>query len=252
MIALSSDSEPGSETPHGNDRDFRCLRQVPRFHHAPEPNDGTGPPFSPRIARNSTVRRLAPPRLLPTHTPALGSQASRASTTLNEDFPPLTTRQLVDTITSAALAAVNQHLANIGVLLQTTLNSQPPAPSLARKTPDPPILVQTSAPAPAPHSMYSIDNETRYLQDDRLPHPSSTPSPPGFDHVFTTKEQAEYRTLDIRRVPRVQPLHFSPHTDRTAATQLLVHSMRDALSGIFYVADPSDSVTMKSPIWIPG
>ena len=28
--------------------------------------------------------------------------------------------------------------------------------------------------------------------------------------------------------------------------------MRDALSGIFYVADPSGSVTMRSPIWVPG
>ena len=38
----------------------------------------------------------------------------------------------------------------------------------------------------------------------------------------------------------------------TAATQLLVHSMRDALSGIFHVADPSGSVTMRSPVWVPG
>ena len=64
--------------------------------------------------------------------------------------------------------------------------------------------------------------------------------------------QAEYRTLDTRRVPRIQPLQFSPHTDRTAATQLLVHSVRDALSGIFDVADPSGSVTMKSPTWVSG
>ena len=78
------------------------------------------------------------------------------------------------------------------------------------------------------------------------------PPPPGFDNVYTTKMQAEYRTLDTRRVPRVQPLQFSPHTDRTAATQLLVHSMSDALYGIFYVADPSGSVTLRSPIWVPG
>ena len=155
------------------------------------------------------------------------------------------THQLVDTITSTALAAVNQLLANIGLLPQTTLNSQPPAPSLARTIPDPPILVQTSAPAPAPapHSMHYINNDARYLQDDKLPHPSSTPSPPGFDQVFTTKVQAEYRTLDICRVPIVQALQFSPHTDKTAATQLLVHSIRDALSRIFDVADPSGSVT---------
>ena len=252
MTALTSDSDSGSETPHGNDRGFRYLRQVRRFYHAPDPNDGTGPPFPQRIARNSTIRRLAPPppppRLLPTHTPALGSHTSRAPTPLDEDFSPPTTHQLVDTITCVALAPVNQHLANIGLLPQTTLDSQPPAPSLARTTRDPPILVQTSAPAPAPHSMHYIDNDTRYLQDDRLPRPSSTPTTPGFDHIFTTKMQPEYRTLDTRRVPRVQPLQFSPHMDRTAATQLVVHSMRDALSGIFDVADPSGSVKMRSPI----
>ena len=252
MTALTWDSDSGSETPHGDDRDFRCHRQAPRFYHAPDPNDGIGPPFQPRIARNSTVRLLAPLRLLPTHTPALESHASLAPTLLNEYFSPPTTYQLVDTITSAALAAVNQHLANIGLLPQTTLDSQLPAPSLARITPDPPILVQTYAPAPAPHNMHYLDNDTRYLQDDRLLHPSSTPSPPGFGHVFTTKMQAEYRTLDTRRIPIVQSLQFSPHTDRTAATQLLVHSMRDTLSGMFDVADPSGSVTMRSPIWVSG
>ena len=64
--------------------------------------------------------------------------------------------------------------------------------------------------------------------------------------------QAEYRTLDTRRVPRFQTLQFSPHTDRTAVTQLLVHSMSDALSDIFDVAHPSGSVALRSPIWVPG
>ena len=58
--------------------------------------------------------------------------------------------------------------------------------------------------------------------------------------------------LDERRVPRAQPLQFSPHTDRTAGTQLLVHPMRDALPGRFDVANPSGSVTMRSHIWVPG
>ena len=36
------------------------------------------------------------------------------------------------------------------------------------------------------------------------------------------------------------------------ATQLLVHSMRDALSGIFDVAYLSGSVTMRSSNWVSG
>ena len=248
MTALTSDSDSFSETTRRNDRDLRYLRQVPRFYHAPDPSDGSDPPFPPRIARTSTVHRPVPSRSLPTHTPALGTHASCPSTTLNEDFFPPTTHQLVDTITSAALAAVNQYLANIGLLPQTTPGSQPPAPSLARTMPDPPVLVETSAPAPAPRSTHYVENDMRYLQDSRPPHPLSMPPPSGFYNVFTTEMQSEYRTLDTRRVPRVQPLQFSPHTDRTAATQLLVHSMSDALSGIFDVADPSGSVTLRSPI----
>ena len=56
----------------------------------------------------------------------------------------------------------------------------------------------------------------------------------------------------MRRVPRVQPLQFPPSADRTAATQLLICSMRGALSGIFDVADPTGAVTLTSPVWVPG
>ena len=64
--------------------------------------------------------------------------------------------------------------------------------------------------------------------------------------------QAEYRALDMRRVPRIQSLQFAPSVNKTAATQLLVNSMQDALSAIFDVADPSGTVTLDSPAWIPG
>ena len=56
----------------------------------------------------------------------------------------------------------------------------------------------------------------------------------------------------MRRVPRIQSLQFAPSTDRTAATQLLVRSICDALSGIFDVADPTGTVTLDSPEWVPG
>ena len=47
-------------------------------------------------------------------------------------------------------------------------------------------------------------------------------------------------------------LHFPPSTDRIAATQLLIRSMHDALSGISGVADPTGTVTMNSPVWVLG
>ena len=56
----------------------------------------------------------------------------------------------------------------------------------------------------------------------------------------------------MRRVPCVQPLQFPPSTDRTAATQLLIRLVRDTLSAIFDVADPTGTVTMNSSVWVPG
>ena len=56
----------------------------------------------------------------------------------------------------------------------------------------------------------------------------------------------------MRRVPRVQPLQFPPSIDRTVATQLLIRSIRDALPGIYDVDDPTGTMTMNSPVWVPG
>ena len=56
----------------------------------------------------------------------------------------------------------------------------------------------------------------------------------------------------MRRVPTAQPLKFPPSTDRAAATQLLIHSIRGAQFGIFDVVDPTGTVTMKSPVLVPG
>ena len=154
MTALTSDCVSGSDTLDENDRDIRYIRQVaPRFYHASDPNYATGPPFPSRIARKRTVRRVASHRLLPTHTPALESHAPRGPTLFNDYFSPPITHQLVEIITSAAVASVNQHLSNIGLLPQTTLNSQPSAPPLTIITLNPPVLVQALAPAPTPHNL---------------------------------------------------------------------------------------------------
>ena len=158
-----------------------------------------------------------PPSAADAHT-RVGTSRTPWTPYLNEDFSPPLTQKLVETITNAALAAVNQHLANTGLLPQTTLDLQPQACPLARTVPDPSALVQTSNPALAPHSLHYIDNDARYLPNDRLPHSSSTPSSLGFDRVFTAKMQTKFRMLDERRVPRAQPLQCSPHTDRTAGT----------------------------------
>ena len=96
MTALTTDSEFGSDAPHGTDDGYRYIRQVsPRFYPAQDPDDGTGPPFPPCIARNRVDRRAPPPRLLPAHTPALEAHAQRGSPTVNDNFSPLPIQLLI-------------------------------------------------------------------------------------------------------------------------------------------------------------
>ena len=170
---------------------------------------------------------------------------------------PQLTPQSLEMITAVTIAALNQHLASIGFLPRVDATpSDKSIPPMARgASPIPPrTLPHLCEPTPGPvlPSSCPMNSAIHHLQDGRSP---ATPNPYAqtrFSHDCVSKMQAEYRTLDTRRVPRVQPLQFSPHTDRTAATQLLTQSMRDALSGIFDVADPSGSVTMRSPSWVSG
>ena len=69
---------------------------------------------------------------------------------------------------------------------------------------------------------------------------------------FLLRDGAEYHTLDMSRAPKVNTVQFSSYTDRTAATQLLMHPKRDAVSGFFNVANPTGISTMDSPTWGSG
>ena len=170
---------------------------------------------------------------------------------------PQLTPQSLEMITAATITALNQHLASIGFLPRgaATPSDESISPVARDASPIPPrTLPHLCAPTPGLvlPSSYSLNNAIHHLQDNRSPDTPSSHAQNRFSLDFVSKIQAEYRTLDTRRVPRVQPLQFSPHADRTAGTQLLVQSMRDALSGMFDVADPSGSVTMRSPSWVSG
>ena len=136
---------------------------------------------------------------------------------------------------SAATPAHVQYSAAAPAPLQHLIEA--PAPVVA-----PPVV---APPAAAP-------TDERILYDDSSSQVSQPSSSLGPRPDFVANIQAAYRTLDMRRVPRVQPLQFLPSADRTAGTQLLIRSMRDALSGIFDVTDPTGTITMNSPVWIPG
>ena len=132
-------------------------------------------------------------------------------------------------------------------------------PARVQYSPAAPAPLQHLIGAPAPVVAPPVDappaaapTDERILYDDSSSQVSQPSSSSGHRPDFVANIQAAYRTLDMRRVPRVQPLQFPPSADRTAATQLLIRSMRDALSGISDVTDPTGTVTMNSPVWIPG
>ena len=149
MTALTTDSNSSSDAQKGTYDGYRHIRQVsPRFYHAPDPDEGTEPPFPLRIARNRAERRAPSPRSRTDHIPALIPRAQRESTPVNEDLSPLHTQLLIETITNTTLAAVNQHLMSAGQLPPPTVDPQLTELSLTSTAPPPSNLVQTTAPTP--------------------------------------------------------------------------------------------------------
>ena len=142
-----------------------------------------------------------------------------------------------------------------------------PAP-LSAPLPPADFVAPTANPAPTPSRtarppatsfaptldvpLASAPTDKRILYEDSSSQVSNPSSSLGLRADFVASLQAAYRTLDMRRVPRVQPLQFPPSACRTAATQLLICSMLDALSGIFDVANSTGAVTMNSSVWVPG
>ena len=321
----------------GSDSDFglhprwtgRDRRQVPPFIFYAAEHDSDTPSFPPRIFRPRVTQRL-PPRVL---------NSSMINTSDADPSPPL--NQMVEVVTAAAIAAVDRHLAHMGLCLapvalpadpvaptthpaavstntvphfvstapvvpptgpvaptthpaavspDTTppfvspVSVAPPQPSVGTVAPytyptvvpapvstlPPPAdsMAPSAPPAPAPTrtapphatSFAPVLNDPltppppdeRILYDDSSSLASNASSSFGLRADFVASLQAAYRTLDMRRVPRVQPLQFAPFSDRSAATQLLIRSMRDALSGTFDVADPTGTVTLTSPVWVLG
>ena len=164
----------------------------------------------------------------------------------------------VGTVYQPNYAAMASH--NTVPSLARPASVAPPPPSLGTVNP---YIYTTANPAPvptlppppcpaAPAERDATPPDERFLNDDCSSLTSNSSNPPRLRADFVASLQAAYRTLDMRRVPRVQPLQFPPSADRTAATQLLIRSMRDALSGIFDIADPTGTVTMDSPVWVSG
>ena len=234
MTALTTDSDTGPDSPGTSDRGNRPPRQVtPRVFHAPDP-PGSAPSSTPRIARTRGSHRNESPYLRLETRPTLGAPMPHEAHLSGGFSHPQLTQQSLEMITAATVAALNQHLSSIGFPPRraTTPLDKSISPAARDACPIPPrTLSHLCEPTPGPvlPSSYPMNNAVHHLQDGRSPDSPNPHAQTRFPHDFVSKMQAEYRTLDTRRVPRVQPIQFSPHTDRTVATKLLIQSMRDAL-----------------------
>ena len=139
--------------------DKRHLRQViPRVFHALDP-PGFEPPFPPRIARPRGIHRNDSQHLSPETRPTLGALVPHGNHFSDGSSHPQLTPQSLKIITAATIAALNQHLASIGLLLRmATIPSDesitntaflPPAARDASTIPP-----RTLPPPPAPRHTY--------------------------------------------------------------------------------------------------
>ena len=235
------------------------------------PHTSVAPRTVPPLTRSAPVATSTDPmtRTIPPVIPYTGS-----GSVPHPLYPALTPPNTVHPFTS--YGSIAQPPPPVGTVYQpnyAAMASHNTVPSLARPAsvaPPPPSLgtvnpyiYTTANPAPvptlppppgpaAPTERGATPPDERFLNDDCLSLTSNSSNPSRLRADFVASLQAAYHTLDMRRVPRVQPLQFPPSADRTAATQLLIRSMRDALSGIFDVADPTGTVTMDSPVWVSG
>ena len=169
--------------------------------------------------------------------------------------PPPLTGSVAPTTHPAAVSMNNTY----PVVAPTPVSAPlPPADSVV-PTANPAPAPSRTAPPPATSFAPALNGpltppppDGRILYDDSSSQASNTSSSLGLRADFVANLQAAYRTLDMRRVPRVQPLQVPPSTDRAAATQLLISSIRDAFSESFDVANPTGTVTMNSPVWVLG
>ena len=107
-----------------------------------------------------------------------------------------------------------------------TVPVAPPPPSLGAVNP---YIYPTARPAPAstktasPYAtsfapalngpLIQTPPDERILNDHSSSLTSNSLNPFGLHADFVVSLQAAYRTIDMRRVPRVQPLHFPPSAD---------------------------------------
>ena len=233
----------------------------------PPPAGSVAPTTHPAVVPTDNAYPFAHPASVAPPPPPAGSVAPTTHPTAvptDNAYPFVTPTSIATPPPLTGSVAPTTHPATVPlnntypVVAPAPVSAPPPPTDSVVPTANPPPAPSRTALPPAASFAPALNGpltpaplDERVLYDDSSSQASNTSSSLGLRADFVANSQAAYRTLDMRRVPRVQPLQFPPSTDRTAATQLLIRSIRDALSGIFDVADPTGTVTMNSPVWVP-
>ena len=210
----TSDNDSGQH-PRRTGRD---RRQVPPYiFHASERNGSDTSPFPPRIFRPRETQRL-PPRT----TNSSMVNASSAD-------PPPSLQRMVQAVTVAAIAAVDRHLAHMGLCLAPVAPPPPPAGPMAPTTHPaavptdivPPFVSPASvAPPPPPAGPVAPSTHSAAVPTDNA-YPTVAPAqvstlPPPADSVVPTAHPAPAPTrtarppCDLVRPCLTRPLDTGP------------------------------------------
>ena len=190
---------PRSDTPPSHDTVLHRPHAVPR----PETASlyDTVPHFCSR-AIPASLAPLAPPTGLVVPTTEPSAISARAS------CPPGGSAAVADP--SGVTPTHNGY--PFAPLVPTLAPLQPPAP-----TTHPAISIAPAPAGPFPHG----PPDERTLCDDSSSQTSSNLSPSGLRADFVAHMQAAYRTLDMRRVSRIQPLQFPPLSGQNCRNSII-------------------------------
>ena len=190
-------------------RDRLDRRQVPpRNFHAAEHNDSDAPPFPPRISRHREHAQRLPPRVV---------DFSREDAP-GADSPP-SLQHMVEAVTAAAIAAVDRHLAHMGLYPRSEPGSSQDFMNHAR-----PLVAPASVATPPPPagSMIPTTHPAAVSTDNAYPFVTTasvaTP-PPLTGSVAPTTHPTVVSTNDAYHVVTPAPVSAPlPRADSVAST----------------------------------
>ena len=222
----TSDSD-SSQHPRRAERDRLDRRQVPpRIFHAAERSGSDAPSFPPRISRQREHMQRLPPRVA----------NSSIENTPGADLPP-SLQQMVEAVTAAAIAAVDRHLAQMGLYPRSE-----PASSHGFVTNARPLMTPASVapPPPAAGSVAPTTHPAAVPTDNAYPfvNPASVaPPPPPAGSVAPTTHPAAVPTDSA--YPLVTPASIATPPPLTGSVAPTTHPAAVSMNNTYPFVTPA-------------